>query len=626
MKKINFLSLILMVLFTSWTAKAEVNFDLTTVGGVLVMGYDDVSAERNKAQEVRWITVANFGNSGTSGRCSSVAKTFDIKLGRTIEFFLAKCDKLVINANIATGRGLKVNINDGADILLAGTGACEDYEVLVNSEVPVKIKVQGQNSSSSWTSLFTFFYAPKVPSISSFKINNLEATIDQAAKTIALELPFGTNISAVTPEVTLGGTATAYSPEGAQNFASGPVVYTVTDGAGANVEYTATITAKATPDTDKSITSLTINGRPATIDETTGVITCEFPGFEGPLANWPVVFELNSITATADFVSGTSYDFAANASLTIKVKAQDNSEKSYVVTPTVSTKKNVALLSFNGKAESYDDKLLSGFADYYVSHVKAEATAPADIAAFYANYDLIVLHANVSGTNPTALATKTLVGVKPMLNLKAFFYNSGRWSWSTAAPQNAPAGSDASTVAVSLQNHPVFAGVQFEGEILRFYENLPAANTNAIQYASDLATLTDMTSHTLATVNTTGIHMHEIQNNPAAKFMMIGLSMEGNNYTYFNANTVNLLKNTAAYLLDTQAAYNYLTTATEATQAGKLKFINNELQNPDAVTVTVYNLAGSVVLRSNQTTIPLDKLQQGVYIIKANDQLLKIVK
>lgn len=626
MKKINFLSLFLMVLISGWTAKAEVNFDLTTVGGVLVMGYDDVSAERNKALEERWITVANFGNSGTSGRCSSVAKTFDIKLGRTIDFFLAKCDKLVINANIATGRGLKVNINDGADILLAGTGACMDYEVPVNSEVPVKIRVQGQSSSSSWTSLFTFYYAAKVPTISSFKINNLDATIDQTAKTIGLELPYGTDITAVTPEVTLGGTAKGYSPKGVQNFTLGPVVYTATDSAGTTVDYTATITAKATPDTEKSITSLTINGRVASIDEASGAISCEFPSFEGPLANWPVVFTVNSLTATTDFVSGSSFNFATNASLTIKVKAQDNSEKTYVVTPVVSTKKNVALLSFNGKAESYDDKLLSGFAAYFVSHVKAEATAPADIAAFYTNYDLIVLHANVSGTNPTALATKSLVGVKPMLNLKAFFYNAGRWSWSTAAPQNAPAGADSSIVASQLQNHPVFAGVQFEGEKLRFYENLPATNTNAIQYASDLATLADMTSHTLATVNVTGIHMHEIQNNPAAKFMMIGLSMEGNNYTYFNANTVNLLKNTAAYLLDTQAAYNYLTTATEATQAGKLKFINNELQNPDAVGVSVYNLAGSVVLRSNQTTIALDKLQQGVYLIKADGQLLKIVK
>ncbi len=626
MKKINFPVLILMLLFASWTAKAEVNFDLTTVGGVLVMGYDDVNTERNKAQAERWITVVNFGNSGTAGKCGSVAKTFDIKSGRTIEFFLAKCDKLVINANIAVGRGLVVNINDGANIALAGAGTCTDYEVPVNSEGPVKIKVQGKDSNSSWTSLFTFYYSPKVPAITSFKVNSMEAAIDQTAKTIGLELPYGSEITALTPEVTLGGTAKGYSPKGVQNFATGPVVYTVTDSAGTTVDYTATVTAKATPDTEKSITSLTINGRRAVIDEANGIITCEFPGFEGPLASWPVVFTVNSSTATVDFVSGSTYDFAANSSLTIKVKAQDNSEKSYVVTAVISNKKNVALVSVNGKAESYDEKLLSAFSACFVSHVKAETTAPADIAAFYANYDLIVLHANVSGTNPTALATKTLVGVKPILNLKAFFYNSGRWSWSTTAPQNAPAGTDSANVATQLQNHPIFAGVQFTGEKLRFYDNLPAANTNAVQYASDLATLGTMTSHTIATVNTTGIQMHEIQQNPAAKYMMIGLSMEGNNYTYFNSNTHSLLANTAAYLLDPQAAYTYLTTSAEQTLQGTLRYANHQVQNPEGLDVAVYSLSGSVLLRSNAKNIELDALPHGLYIIKANEQLLKIVK
>lgn len=626
MKKINFPVLILMLLFASWTAKAEVNFDLTTVGGVLVMGYDDVNTERNKAQAERWITVVNFGNSGTAGKCGSVAKTFDIKTGRTIEFFLAKCDKLVINANIAVGRGLVVNINDGANIALAGAGTCTDYEVPVNSEGPVKIKVQGKDSNSSWTSLFTFYYSPKVPAITSFKVNSMEAAIDQTAKTIGLELPFGTEITALTPEVTLGGTAKGYSPKGVQNFATGPVVYTVTDSAGTTVDYTATITAKATPDTEKSITSLTINGRQAVIDEANGIINCEFPGFEGPLASWPVVFTVNSSTATVDFVSGSSHDFAANSSFTIKVKAQDNSEKSYVVTAVISNKKNIALVSVNGKAESYDEKLLSAFSACFVSHLKAEATAPADIAAFYANYDLIVIHANVSGTNPTALATKTLVGVKPILNLKAFFYNSGRWSWSTTAPQNAPAGTDSANVATQLQNHPVFAGVQFDGEKLRFYDNLPAANTNAVQYASDLATLGTMTSHTIATINTTGIQMHEIQQNPAAKYMMIGLSMEGNNYTYFNSNTLSLLANTAAYLLDPQAAYTYLTTSAEQTLQGTLRYANHQVQNPEGLDVAVYSLSGSVLLRSNAKNIELDALPHGVYIIKANEQLLKIVK
>lgn len=583
------------------------------------MGYDEVSAERSKAQEERWISVTNFANSGTAGKCGDVQKTFDIKAGRIIEFNLAKLDKMVINANIATGRGLLVSINGEADIQLDGTGACKDYIIDVNKEESVHVSVQGLNSSSAWTSLFTFYYAPKFPQIESFVVNDLAAHIDHNEKTISLELPFGNDVSNTTPVVTLGGTATSYSPEGAQNFTTGPIEYTATDGT-VNTVYTANITVKSTADTEKGILALSVNGKAAEIYEESGVIMVEFPSFEGPLASWPVVFELNSITATADFTSGDSYDFGANNTLSITVTAQDNSTKVYTVSPIISTKKNIALLTASGAAEAYDAKLLSAFDEYYVTTLKAETTAPADIQAFYANFDLIVLHANVGGTNATGVASKAMVGVKPMLNLKAYFYNSGRWSWSTANPQNAPAGSFSAEVAPWFQSHPVFENVTFNGTTLSYYDDLPATNTNAVQFASDLATLTGMTSHTIAKVGETGIQMHEIQDNAAAKFFMVGLSMEGNNYTYFSQNTINILKNAAAYLLDPTVVYGFDPTGVDnkALSTG-VYFSQDIIYNPELIDITVYNAAGAKVMSSSLNTISTTSLPQGVYIIRAED-------
>lgn len=599
--------------------KAETNFDLTTVGGIITLDYDAVNSEKSLDQSVRWISVVNFGAYGTAGKCGTATKTFDIKSGRTISFFLAKCDKMIISANIATGRGLTYTINDGTSTTLAGTGACVDYEVNVNSESPVKIIVQGLNSSSAWTSFFTFTYAAKVPTISSFKINGTSAAVDNANKTITLEMPYGTDISSVTPEVVLGGTATSYTPTGAQNFSTGPVTYTITDGT-TPVDYTANITAKATPDTEKAITAMTINGKDATINEVTGEISCDFPSFTGSLGNWPVTFTLNAATASSNFTSGNSYDFAANNSLSITVTAQDNSTKVYTVTPTISTKKNIAILSANGKAESYDNLLLSALSDYYVSFLTADATAPTDINAFYANYDLIILHANISGTNATGLASKAMVGAKPMLNLKAFFYNSGRWSWSTTAPANAAAGVPSADVDVSMQSHPVFNNVTFSGTTLSYYDNLPATNANAIQYASDLATIGSMSSHTLATVSTTGIQMHEIQDNVAAKYLLIGLSMENNNYTYFNNNAINIIKNAAAYLLDTNTKYNYQVTSLKDLNVNSSVYYNQGIiYNQDQKTIEVYNASGEKVLSSNAKTIETYSLSQGVYIVKTND-------
>jgi len=626
MKKITFLGIIMLLsLFTS-PAKAEINFDLTTVSGTITLDYAALTAEKNKAQAERWISVVNFGASGTSGKCGTATATFDIKLGRTITFYLAKCDKMTISANIALTRGLTYTINDGTSTTLDGTGACKDYEVAVNSETPVKIIVQGLNSSSAWTSFFTFSYTAKTPTISAFKINGTPAVIDQAAKTITLQMPYGTDISAVTPEVTISS-ATGYTPAGAQNFTTGSIIYAVTDNTTTN-NYTTNITTKSTPDTDKAITSLTINGKAAAINEAAGTISCDFPSFTGALGNWPVVYTLSGTTCSANFTSGTNYDFLANNTQTITVTAQDLSTKVYTITPSISTKKNIGMLTLNGKAESYDNLLLSAFSDYYVNFLTATATAPADINAFYANYDLIVLHSNVSGTNATAVATKALVGVKPVLNLKSFFYNSGRWSWSTAAPANAAAGVASAEVQTILQSHPIFTNVNFTGTTLSFFDNLPATNANAIQYASDLATLSGMTSQTIATVNTTGIQIHEIQDNIAAKFIMVALGSENNNYNYLNSNSTNVLKNAAAYLLNSNAKYSYpVTSLNNLNEKNSIFYSNGLINNPEQKSIVIYNAAGIKVGTSNDKTIDTQSMSKGVYLVQTeNMKVFKFIK
>jgi hypothetical protein len=626
MKKITSLGIIMLLSLISFSVKAQIYFDLTSVGGSISMGYDAVNTEQAKTIDTRWINVTSFPSANTSGKCSSVASTFKMLTTNSIEFWLAKCDTMTISANIATGRGIAVSIDGGTATTLNGTNSCNIFKVAINKEVPVKIKVQGIETKGSYVSLFNFSYAPKVPTISSFKINGVSAAIDATAKTITLQLPYGSDITSVTPEVTLGGTATSYTPSGAQNFTTGPITYTITDGT-TPVNYTANVTVKSTPDTDKSITSLTINGKAATINEATGAITCEFPSFAGSLGNWPVAFTLNSTTGSVNYTSGTSYDFLTNSSLSITVTAQDQSTKIYTVTPTISTKKNIGMLTLNGKAETYDNLLLSAFSDYYVSFLPS-GTAPSDINAFYANYDLIVLHANVSGTDPTGIATKAMIGVKPILNLKAFFYNSGRWSWSTAAPANAAAGVGSADVETSLQSHPIFSNVSFNGTTLNYYDNLPATNTNAVQYASDLATIGTPVSHTIATENTTGIQMHEIQDNTAAKYIMVGLSMENNNYTYFNSNTINILKNAAAYLLNSTAKYNYtVTKLNDFKKNNSIYYSNGLIYNPNQDSIEIFNTAGIEVDYSKDKIINIQSMSKGVYLVKTADmKVFKFIK
>lgn len=86
-----------------------------------------------------------------------------------------------------------------------------------------------------------------VPTITSFSIDGISATIDQEAETITAELPFGTNLTSIEPTVVLGGTAKSYTPTGAQDFSNSgttPVEYVVTDGTKSKT-YKVTLTVQA---------------------------------------------------------------------------------------------------------------------------------------------------------------------------------------------------------------------------------------------------------------------------------------------------------------------------------------------------------------------------------------------
>lgn len=317
-------------------------------------------------------------------------------------------------------------------------------------------------------------------------------------------------------------------------------------------------------DSNNTIVNMTINGKVATISNDENVIVAGFR-YRTSYGDWPVEFTLASDEATADFTSGNTHNFSEGP-LTITVTAGDSSTKTYVVSVNIANNFAIGILSANGKKETYDDLLESAFNDYIVEYLAAEATAPADINEFYGKYDLIVIHSNVSGANATLRATRNMVGVMPVLSLKAFAYQSGRWDWTSAASQNTQAGTISSSVGMSLQNHNIFENVAFEGEVLKFYTGETSTPKNAIQAATafngaNWTAALNNANHIIATVNTEnagiGTQIHEINLNNAAKYIMIGLSQEDNSFTSFNANTISILKNTVRYLLNPDAYYDY---------------------------------------------------------------------
>lgn len=165
---------------------------------------------------------------------------------RIVAFSVSNCESFTITGDgNKAERFLTVQINDGDTIKTESwPDGCSTQTFQTGNTGEITISIAGV-SGSVYLANVTFKPSGDVlpPSIESFEVAGVSAAIDQTEKTITATLPFGTDITALTPTVTTGGSATGYSPAGAQNFTN-PVVYTVTDGTN-NVEYTVTLTVQA---------------------------------------------------------------------------------------------------------------------------------------------------------------------------------------------------------------------------------------------------------------------------------------------------------------------------------------------------------------------------------------------
>lgn len=383
-----------------------------------------------------------------------------------------------------------------------------------------------------------------------------------------------------------------------------------------------------------TIKTLTINGKDADANQEERTFTYEF--LKGTvLGEWPVTFVLGSNLATTDFESGSTHNFA-NGPLNIKVTAQDGTEAIYTVTATVSDKITIGMLTSTGAASSYDNLLLSAFDGYNVKFIEALTTAPANINTFYKDYDLLVLHSNVDGKNVTGVATSAMVGVKPILNLKAFFYTSGRWNWST--PNNTEIGRVNSSVDNALQNHPIFETVTFDNDKLVLFSEATTV-VNAFQYVTAPLSGSSWTSqmntanNTLATIdgNATKVHIHELNLNNSAKYLLIGLSNEGDSYTRFNTNAVTMIKNAVEYLLDPNVYYDYSTNTTVGIQNNvvndsKIFYTNGFIYNPDMEYITVFNSMGTAILTSKENLVNVQNIPTGLYIVRTKTKTTKFIR
>ena len=386
------------------------------------------------------------------------------------------------------------------------------------------------------------------PTITSFIAAGVSTVISESNKTITGVLPYGTNLTAITPVVTVGGTATGYSPSGAQDFSAGVVNYTATDGTN-NITYAVTLTdatSVSAPvitspvNSNQSVkTGTAIVDIPFTIQNATGASVTGLPsGLTATFSNGTY-----TITGVVDAsVASGNYNYTVTATPIVGYTGSDITATGTLAVKDL-TAYNILYLATDattGLNDLFLAQLLSK-SNYFVT----KRTSIASFTGNYDAYDLIVLHESLNGADAATTGNELnlIKSVdKPILNTKSYFYTAGttpRWGWGT--PNN---GNSAKGVAVVQPTHPIFSGVTLS-DSLYVYNTMGAKNIQPV-------TAITIGGYQIGNV-AGGISIHDLPASvrlgagKTSKYMMI--SLLNGKFNDLTADGLKLLDNAVQYLL-----------------------------------------------------------------------------
>ncbi|SBW00519.1 exported hypothetical protein [uncultured Eubacteriales bacterium] len=168
--------------------------------------------------------------------------------------------------------------------------------------------------------------------ITGFALGGVDGTITEADHTIAVTLPYGTDVTSLIPTITVSANATVSPTSGrAQDFTD-PVTYTVTAENGTTQTYTVTVTVESdTRSSAKAITDFTLDSVDGTIIEADHTIVVMLPYRTDVTSLTPTITV--SANATVSPTSGTAQDFTDPVTYT--VTAENGTTQTYTVTVTV---------------------------------------------------------------------------------------------------------------------------------------------------------------------------------------------------------------------------------------------------------------------------------------------------
>lgn len=160
-------------------------------------------------------------------------------------------------------------------------------------------------------------------------------------------------------------------------------------------------------------------------------------------------------------------------------------------------------------------------------------------------FDLVVMSEAMSGAQPLSNNMLSLVGDVPMLNMKAYVYTSGRWSW--APPANPATKTTSVTINPGFESHEIFKGLEVANGVVQIFDGSSTVSHLVQGFGTPIATGLIEQDKLIANVTgTTSYAIHEIAN-LSKKYMLIPISSDV--VTTVSPNGVKLVINACNYLM-----------------------------------------------------------------------------
>ena len=254
-----------------------------------------------------------------------------LKEGQTLQ----NGDVLVVDVNAKSDIGTKaLEICTGTGNLDNGiltSVAVDDYSTGENSivlaSVPAGATSIGLKRSDNLNAKIDGLkvYRPMNPVLKSITFDGTK--IEVAGTAVEETLPYATDLTAVTPEIFWNGAGTATVTTNAGAWDWGENTYVLTDKDGDATTYTITLT-RATRSSDKSLSSLTVDGNAVELKEGVYDYIYEYPYGTDPTTVPAVAAEANDAHASVGTIT-QAVSTAGMASFT--VTAENDTEQEYTV-------------------------------------------------------------------------------------------------------------------------------------------------------------------------------------------------------------------------------------------------------------------------------------------------------